>query len=323
MRRRALIATLAMPALARAQGNVGSGFPDRPIKMVVPLAPGGATDIWARLVAEPMAAMLGQPVVIENRAGAGGMIGAEAVKNAAPDGHTIMFHIANHAQTPVVLKRFPYHPVNDFSFIGKFGTTALPWCVRGDLPVHSMRAFRDYARGKGLNYGTYSPGSSGHAFGQVISDHDKLDMAAVHYRGEAPMLADVLGGRIPCAFHSMTGSGEHIRAGRVRPLAVLGLDRVPSMPQVPTMVDEGYPRELFGRTGFIGVFAPKGLPAPVQARLVEAFRYAMHLPATLTRMRELDTVPQYLGPDEFKRDVEDYLAFWTALVERTGITAEG
>ena len=119
-----------------------------------------------------------------------------------------MFHIANHAQTPVVLKRFPYHPVNDFSFIGKFGTTALPWCVRADVPVHSMREFRDYARGKGLNYGTYSPGSSGHAFGQVISDHDKLDMTAVHYRGEAPMLADVLGGRIPCAFHSMTGSGE-------------------------------------------------------------------------------------------------------------------
>ena len=138
MRRRALLALCAAPALARAQS-----FPDRPIRMIVPLPPGGATDIWARLIAEPMAAQLGQPVVIENRAGAGGMIGAEAVKNAVPDGHTILFHIANHVQTPVVLKRFPYHPVNDFSFIGKFGTTALPWCVRGDLPFSDMAQFRD------------------------------------------------------------------------------------------------------------------------------------------------------------------------------------
>ena len=319
MRRRAIIlASLATPLLARAQ----AGFPDRPIRMVVPLPPGGATDIWARLVAEPMAAQLGQPVVIENRAGAGGMIGAEAVKNAAPDGHTIMFHIANHAQTPVVLRRFPYHPVNDFSFIGKFGTTALPWCVRGDLPIRDMAQFRDYARGKGLNYGTYSPGSSGHVFGQLISDHDRLDMAAVHYRGEAPMLADVLGGRIPCAFHSMTGSGDHIRAGTVRPLAAMGPVRIPSLPNLPTLVEAGYPRELFGRTGFIGMFAPKGLAAPVQGKLVDAFRYAMHLPATLTRLRELDTIPEYMGPDAFQADVADYMAFWTGLVERTGITAD-
>jgi tripartite-type tricarboxylate transporter receptor subunit TctC len=318
MRRRALLAFCAAPALARAQS-----FPDRPIRMVVPLPPGGATDIWARLIAEPMGAMLGQPVVIENRAGAGGMIGAEAVKNAAPDGHTILFHISNHVQTPVVLKRFPYHPINDFSFIGKFGTTALPWCVRAELPPRNMAEFRAYARGKGLNYGTYSPGSSGHAFAQVISDHDRLDMTAVHYRGEAPMLADVLGGRIPCAFHSMTGSGDHIRAGRIRPLAALGPVRIPSLPELPTLVEQGYPRDVFGRSGFVGLFAPKGLPAAANARLVAAFRHAMEQPATLNRMRELDTIPDYLGPEEFKRDVEDYFAFWMALVERTGITAEG
>ncbi len=319
MRRRSLLAApFLLPTLSRAQS-----FPDRPIRMVVPLPPGGATDIWARLVAEPMAAQLGQPVVIENRAGAGGMIGAEAVKNATPDGHTIMFHIANHVQTPVVLKRFPYHPVNDFAFIGKFGTTALPWCVRGDLPVRDMAEFRSHARGRGLNYGTYSPGSSGHVFGQLISDHDRLDMNAVHYRGEAPMLADVLGGRIPCAFHSMTGSGDHIRAGTVRPLAAMGPVRIPSLPNLPTLVEAGYPPELFGRTGFIGAFAPRATPAPAMAKLVEAFRYAMHLPVTLTRLRELDTIPQYLGPDAFKADVADYMAFWSGLVERTGITAEG
>jgi tripartite-type tricarboxylate transporter receptor subunit TctC len=206
---------LAAPALAQAP------YPNRPIRMVVPLPAGGATDIWARLVAEPMAAILGQPVVIENRAGAGGMIGTEAVKNAPADGYTILFHISNFVQTPAVLRRWPYR-VEDFAPVGKFGTTPLPFCVRADIPATTLREFVSYARGRQLAYGTYSPGTSGHAFAQALSDLEGLEMTAVHYRGEAPMLQDVLGGRIPCAFHSMTASGDQIRSGRIRPLATLG-----------------------------------------------------------------------------------------------------
>jgi tripartite-type tricarboxylate transporter receptor subunit TctC len=172
---------LATPALAQ------SAYPNRPIRMVVPLPPGGATDIWARLVAEPMAALLGQPVIIENRAGAGGMIGTEAVKNAPADGYTILFHIANFVQTPVVLRRWPYR-IDDFAPIGKFGTTPLPFCVRADIPVSTLREFVAYAKGRQLPYGTYSPGTSGHAFAQALSDLEGLEMTAVHYRGEAPML---------------------------------------------------------------------------------------------------------------------------------------
>ena len=311
------LAALAAPALAQAP------FPNRPIRMVVPLPAGGATDIWARLVAEPMGQHLGQPVVIENRGGAGGMIGTEAVKNAPADGYTFLFHIASFVQTPVVLRRWPYQPLEDFAYIGKFGTTPLPFCVRADIPVNTLAEFVAYARGKQLAYGTYSPGSSGHAFAQAFSDANNLEMTAVHYRGEAPLQQDMLGGRIPCAFLSMTASGAHIRSGRFKPLATLGSDGIPSMPQVPTFVSLGYPPDLWGRSGFIGTFAPVRTPEPVLARLVEGFHFAMTRPDVLTRMAEMDTIPLYLPPREFREDVASYMAFWQALVDRLGIAFEG
>ncbi|MEN0073809.1 MAG: tripartite tricarboxylate transporter substrate binding protein [Paracraurococcus sp.] len=308
-------AGLAAPALAQAP------FPNRPIRMVVPLPPGGATDIWARLVAEPMGASLGQPVVIENRAGAGGMIGTEAAKNAPPDGHTILFHIASFVQTPVVLRRWPYR-VEDFAPLGKLGTTPLPFCVRADMPVTTLKAFVAYAKGRQLSYGTYSPGSSGHAFAQALSDLEGLDMTAVHYRGEAPMLQDVLGGRVDCAFHSMTGSGEQIRAGRIRPLATIGSMPIPSLPALPSFVSLGYP-DYFGNSGFVGLFAPVQVPAPIQAQLAEAFRGAMAQPEVLRRLAEMDTIAQYLDPVAFGADVAAYLRFWQGLVDRLNLTAEG
>jgi len=306
---------LAAPALAQVP------YPNRPIRMVVPLPAGGATDIWARLVAEPMAAILGQPVVIENRAGAGGMIGTEAVKNAPADGYTILFHISNFVQTPAVLRRWPYR-VEDFAPVGKFGTTPLPFCVRADIPATTLREFVSYARGRQLAYGTYSPGTSGHAFAQALSDLEGLEMTAVHYRGEALMLQDVLGGRIPCAFHSMTASGDQIRSGRIRPLATLGRAGIPSLPSVPTFVSLGYP-DYFGNSGFIGLFAPARTPEPVLGALVDAFRETMARPELLRRLAEMDTIPQYLGPAEFRADIEAYLRFWTGLVERLNLTAEG
>ena len=319
MHRRSLFglaaASLAAPALAQ------SPFPNRPIRMVVPLPAGGATDIWARLVAEPMAGIPCQPVVIENRAGAGGLIGTEAVKNAPPDGYTILFHIANFVQTPVVLRRWPYQ-LDDFAFLGKFGTTPLPLCVREDCPATTLKEFVAWAKGRQLAFGTYSPGSSGHAMAQAFSDLEGLDMTAVHYRGEAPLLQDMLGGRVACAFHSMTGSGEHIRSGRLRPLATLGRGGIPSLPAVPTFVSLGYP-DYFGNSGFIGLFAPVRTPEPILAALEEAFRQTMARPDVLRRMTETDTIAQYLPPAAFRADVEAYLRFWQGLVDRLGLTVEG
>ena len=322
MRRRALpalaalaVTPLARPALAQAP------FPNRPLRMIVPLPAGGATDIWARLVAEPMGAFLGQPVVIDNRAGAGGMIGSEAVENAPPDGYTLLFHIASFVQTPVVLRRWPYQPLEDFCFIGKFGTTPLPFCVRADLPVGSMAEFVAYAKDRQLNYGTYSPGSSGHAFGQLISDLNGLGMQAVHYRGEAPMLQDVLGGRIPCAFHSMTASGEAIKAGRIRPLASLGNAGIPSLPAVPTFAELGLARLTC--TTWIGISGPKGLPEPVAARLTEAVVQVMAGAELRQKLADLASYPPPapLTGAAFASYIGDYVKEWTGVARAAGIVA--
>ncbi|MCW8085887.1 tripartite tricarboxylate transporter substrate binding protein [Sabulicella glaciei] len=319
LKRRQLAALAALPLATPAFAQ--SQYPDRPIRVIVPFPAGGATDIWARLVTEPMAADLGQPIVIDNRGGAGAMIGTEAVARAAPDGYTLLFTISSSFQSPVVLRRDPYR-LSDFAPIGKMGTTSLVFCVGANQPPRSMEEFISFARGKSLNYGTYSPGSTGHAMAQLLSDTHRLDMSPVHYRGEAPLLADVLGGRIPCAFHSMTGAGEHIRAGRIRPLAVLGRDRIPSLPQIPTLIELGM-MEDFAQTGFLGMLGPARLPQPIHARLAESYRKAMARPEVVNRLREMDTIPQWLGPEEFRADMEQYLRWWTALVDRMGLRADG
>ena len=324
MRRRSLpalgAALLATPALA--QGSNQAGYPDRPIRFIVPFPAGGATDIWSRLIAEAMSADLGQPIVIENRSGAGGMLGAEVVAKGPTDGYTLLYTISPLIQSPVVFRRWPYQPLEDFAPIGKVGTTPLPFCIRPEIPARTLAEFVAYARGRDLSFGSYATGSSGHAFAQLFSDAEKLGMTHIAYRGEAPMLTDILGGRIQCGFHSMTASGDHIRSGRLRPLACLGRRRIPSLPELPTFIELGYQDE-FAMSGFIGLFAPARVPASIQARLVESFAGAMRQEGVLRRLQEMDTLAGYLPPAEFKAEMATQLQQWTALATAMNLTVDG
>jgi len=317
MRRRetlGLAAAVAVPITGRAQ----AGYPDRPIRWIVPFPAGGATDIWARLCAEPMAAELGQPVVIENRGGAGGMIGAEAVARAAPDGYTLCFTITSLVQSPVVMRQWPYDPIRDFQPIGKLGGTPLVFAVRPELPAHTLAEFVAYARGRALAFGSYSTGSTGHAFAQLLSDTEKLDMLHVPYRGEAPMLADLLGGRVACGFVSMTGSGEHVKSGKLRPLASIGTARVPSLPALPTFVELGYPT-TFAWGGFVGLLGPARLPAAVLDRLAAAWQATVTRPDLRRRLLEIDVLPEFLGPAAFAADIAQVLRQWQALADQMNL----
>ena len=162
-----LAAACALPARrGLAQGGRGGWAPDRPVRFIVPFPAGGATDVWSRMVGDAMAAELGQPVVIENRSGAGGMVGTEAAAKATPDGHTLLFTISPFIQSPVVFRRWPYQPLEDFAPIGKLGTTPLPFCVRPEIPARTLAEFVAYARGKDLSFGSYAAGSTGHAYAQ-------------------------------------------------------------------------------------------------------------------------------------------------------------
>jgi len=318
-----LAAVCALPAARRGRAQVGGGWsPDRPVRFIVPFPPGGATDVWSRMVGEAMAVELGQPVVIENRSGAGGMVGAEAAAKAAPDGHTLLFTISPFIQSPVVFRRWPYQPLEDFNPVGKLGTTPLPFCVRPEIPARTLAEFVSFARGKDLSFGSYAADSTGHAYAQLLSDIEKLGMTHVAYRGEAPMLTDILGGRIACGFHSMTAAGEYIRGGRLRPLACTGRNGIPSLPQVPTFVSLGYPA-TFATAGFIGLFAPARVPAAAQARLAEVFAGVVANGAFQRRLLEIDTIPGWLGPDAFRAEIAFQLKEWSDLAAAMNLTVDG
>lgn len=314
-----------MPAvIARAQGNAGS-YPDRPIRFIVPFPAGGGTDTWARIAAEGMTPELGgQSIIIDNRGGAGGLVGTEAAAKAPPDGYTLLFTITTHIQTPVVMKRFPYDPVKDFAPIGRLGTTAITFCVGPAVPasVRTMQDFVAWAKGRDLSLGSYAPGSTGHAFALMLADEAKLKMTHVAYRGEAPMLQDMLAGQIHGGFHSMAAAGEMMKAGRIRPLASSGERRVPSLGSVPTLLELGYSKR-FTFNGFSGLLAPVRTPQPILDKLAEAFRVAANKPETHQRLLAIDTFPSYQDPPTFRTQIERNLREWTEIATELNLTIEG
>jgi tripartite-type tricarboxylate transporter receptor subunit TctC len=331
MRRRPLlglaVGTLAMPTvLARAQGGAqgtAGTYPDRPIRFIVPFPAGGATDTWARIAAEGMQPELGQPIVIDNRGGAGGLVGTEAAAKAPPDGYTLLFTITTHIQTPVVLRRFPYDPVKDFPPIGRLGTTSITFVIGPKVPaeIRSMQEFLAWGKGRDLSFGSYAPGSTGHAFALLLAKEAGLNMEHVAYRGEAPMLQDLLGGQIHGGFLSMATAGEMIKVGRIRPLATAGDRRIPALPDTPLLKDLGF-SERFSFSGFSGLLAPVRTPQPILDKLAEAFRIAAAKPEAHQRLLAIDTVPSYQDPATFRAQIERNLKEWTEIVTQLNLTVD-
>jgi tripartite-type tricarboxylate transporter receptor subunit TctC len=307
MQRRKILALAGASVLAGPAVAQGPWQPDRPIRIVVPFPAGGATDVWARLVAEPMAEMLRVPVVIENRSGAASIIGSDLVAKSPPDGHTLLFTITPLVQAPIVLNQHPYDVARDFTPIGQMGTTTLIFMCRSEFPVRTLPEFIAFARqqaaaGRGLNLGSWAAGSTAHVFGLAFNNQLNLGMTHVAYRGEAPMLAAYLSREVDCGINSLTTMREHIASGRVRPLAALGDSRAGGMPEVPTFIEQGVEIGR-GWSGFAGLLGPAGLPPAVHARLAEVFRLTMERPALRQRLIQLDTDPLWLGPEEFGRAI--------------------
>lgn len=313
-RRQALLlpaALAARPALAQ------ESYPSRPIRLVVPFPPGGAVDAWARILADALAPRLGQPIVVENRAGAAGLLGAEAVARAAPDGYTLLFTIDALAQVPVLLRRFPYDPERDFQPIGQLGTTAIVLTLGPAVPaeIATLDQFIAWGQGRPLLFGNWGGGGTGHAVSILFAREAGLDVEHVSYRGEPPMVSDFLAGRFHAAFVTTITFGELIRAGRLRPLASIGGERIPSLAdRVPTLGELGRVRGL-DYQGYSGLFAPAGLPAPVKARLASAFAAAGGDPELLGHLRALDTLPRFSSPEAFAATVATGLRRWREIVD--------
>jgi len=325
MDRRTLLASLAAaplaPRLARAQSQV-DWRPDRPIRLVVPFAPGGSTDTTARIVADALTGPLGQSVVVENRTGAGGTIAAEYVARSAADGYTLICGTnTTHATAAALYPNLAYHPARDFVPVSMVVLTPNMAGIHPSLPAANLREFIAYVKANPgrVNYGSGGPGSSQHLSAALLAHMAGLEMTHVAYRGGAPAVADLIAGRVQLVISPLIEMLPFIRDGKIRALGVSSRERAVQFPDVPAIheVLPGY--EI---TGWAGLFAPAGTPAAAVRRLARETAAAMRRPEMRRRIEELGSIPVAMDAEESARFYAAELPKYAELVRLSGARPE-
>ncbi len=303
-------AALAVPAQAQ-------NFPTRPIKLVVPYGPGGATDILGRLIAQKMSDLLGQPVVIENRAGAGGVIGADFVAKSAPDGHTLLMStIGTHGINPVMLKEIPYDAVKDFSAIGLALWNHFVITVHPSVPARNLQELAAASRAKPLFMGV--AGQQQQLFGALLTRYAGIQISPVPYKGTAPAMADLAGGSIQMGYTDIAGAMPFIRSGKVVPLAVSGTRRSSLLPDLPTVAEAAKSKEL-EPSGWMGVLAAARTPPAIVATLNAALNKALAAPDMAEKFAPHGAEPQGSTAQEFATLIREDIQRWTQVAKMADI----
>lgn len=256
-----ILAALPAPAIAEA-------WPSKPIRIICTYPPGGLTDVFARAYGDYLAEKKGQPVLVENRTGAAGAIGAEMVKQAAPDGYTLMFtNSTTMVQNKALFKKLPYDPDKDFALVAWFNTGHLPTIVNKDVPATNIKEFATWAQGRKVSLATYGIGSFAHVVTETLNRHYGLKMEAVHYRGESLMWQDVASGAVQGATGSYASASGVLQTGAGRPIAVPTMERMKRLPDVPTFYEQGLTEKAFQIRGWVGCAAPAGTPEQIVQKL--------------------------------------------------------
>jgi len=314
---------IAAGAGANAQPAASAGdFPNRPIRIVVPFSAGGATDVIARVVGQKVSEQLGQPVVIDNKAGANGNIGAVAVARAAPDGYTLLMATSSHAINATLYRKLDYKLTSDFAALSNLASVPLLLVVHPSVPAKSPAELASYAKAEGgkVNFASGGTGTAAHLAGEQFNTLAGVRMMHVPYKGGALAQNDLVGGQVQAMFANLPEALPQVQAGRLRPLAVTGGTRRANLPDVPTFAEAGYPK-LDARSWF-GLFAPAATPAPVAAKLSSAIAKAVADPAVQARLKELGADPVGDSQEAFQKFVGQEVARWGALVERSGATVD-
>ncbi|WP_116521895.1 tripartite tricarboxylate transporter substrate binding protein [Achromobacter insuavis] len=315
---RAMLALAAcLPLAAQA-----ADFPSRPITLVVPFPAGGTPDILARLLSDNISKRLGQPLIVENRAGAGGNIGAQAVARAAPDGQTLLMCAFGCTVAPSLYQPAPYDIVKDFAPVAMIGTVPSVLVVNPKVPADTLPALLAYARanpGK-LNSASSGIGGSAHLATELLKQRAGIDLAHIPYKGAGQVAADLLGGQVDMYFDNLPASLANIRAGKLRALAVASAARAPAIPNVPTFAEAGVPDFLI--TPWFGVMAPAGTPTAVLDTLHDAFAQALQAPEVAAKMRELGVETAAGSRADLGRFVTTETAKWKQVIETNHIKAE-
>ena len=312
---------LALLALIVASASAGAQYPDKPIRLVVPFPPGGAAEVGARIFATPLGQALGQPVVVETRAGADGAIAADLVMKSPPDGYTL-FYATNTAVNwvPATRKNPPYNPMSDFTPVSMIGYFGFFLFAHPSVPANNVAELIAYARanpGK-LNYG--SGNSTAQLFGAQLMQLENLNMVHVPYKGDGPLMVDLLGGRVHIAFATPGTAAPQVKDGKLRAFAAMFPNRSALLPEVPTAKEAGLGK--MSLTPWGGVFGPKGMPREVVDRLARALAGILKRPEVHEGFGKLAFEPKSSTPEELAAFLKQQMESWTRTAREAGIQPE-
>ena len=320
--RRTFVAS-ALSAVALPAYSQTGPWPNKPIRLVVPYAPGGTTDVVARVVAEYLGKRLGQNIIVDNKPGKGAMVGTALVAKAPPDGYTLLMSVISGLTiSPTLYGGGDFDPMADFIHVSIASTNPSVLVVN---PAFEVKTFKDYVAyakanpGK-LAYATSGAGSSNHLLGVRLSQVISAEMVHVPYRGAGPAMIDTINGNVPSMFDSLPSAAPHIKAGKVRALAVSSEQRSPAFPDVPTMKEAGYP-DLISYSWF-GISVPAKTPAPIVDRIATEMQAVLKEPAVVKRWEEIGAEPSTMTPAEVTRFVQEEIDKWTPVVKSSGAKPE-
>jgi tripartite-type tricarboxylate transporter receptor subunit TctC len=324
MRRREFITLLGGAAmiLPSAAGSV-ERFPSRPIRLMVPYPPGGGTDVIGRVLGQNLQERLGQPVVIENRSGAGGTLGTALVAKATPDGYTLLLVPTSHVINPSIYAKLPYDTEKDFAPITMVGSTAILMAVHPGVPADTVRGFVEAAKARPkefANFGSAGVGTIFHLTGELFNQLTGLTLQHIPYRGGAPTVTALLAGEIPLVFETMLALQPHIRAGTLRALAITSARRNIAMPSIPTTAEAGFP-QLVAENSY-ALFAPARTPAPILTQLHDTTVAALALPVVRARLSEEGAEVIGNSSAELAAYVTAEIPKWDTLARKAGVKLE-
>jgi len=311
-------ALLALAASAVAQPAMK--YPTRPVRLIVPAPPGGTTDLLGRLVAERLAEALGQQVVVDNRGGAGGILGTELLARAPADGHTLGIIYTPHTVLPHLQKKLPYDALRDFAAVTQLTEAPLVLVVHPALPVHKVPDLIALAKARPLVYGSAGNGSGGHLSGELLKQMAKIDATHVPYKGAGPAAIDLMAGQLQFQFGSHITTRGFVAAGRLRAIAVTSAKRSPELPNLPTVAEQGLPGFEF--VNWFGMVAPARTPAPIVAAVQQKIAAGLQQPATLARLVALDSTVVASTPAAFAVFLAADLEKWGKVLRNSGVKAE-
>lgn len=318
---RSILGALALAVASNA--TPADDYPSKAIRFVVPYPPGGASDILARILAQKLSERIGQPVIVENHAGAGGNIGADFVAKAAPDGYTILMgNIGPNAMSPALYAKLPYDAIKDFAPITLVSSVPIILVAHPSFPASTVKELVDLAKAKPgkYNYASAGSGSSNHLAMELFKMLAGVDLVHVPYKGGTPAMTDLIAGRIQVAFDTVPVALPHVKSGRLKPIALAGAKRTSLLPQVPTVAESGIPG--YEASSWGGVMAPARTPRAIIDKLNTEINLTLGMPGVRERLAESGIELIGTTPEQFAAHLEREIAKWKRVVDQAGIKVE-